>query len=183
MGMNEIKTCHQSQRALLFLREVHESFVLYVHVELCWRTSTMSERACVFCAELCSTFQARALFPVYRRCAIHRRKSSWYHSVNCTGFVKVSNSTFVFFCIELCAESGSIASYSSFRVRCLCDPGFGAHSATTPRVIRHDGKKTMFHIVYVPFRAIFCSRKSRFWSASQGSWRMKLLSQSQVSLT
>ena len=34
----------------------------------------------------------------------------------------------------------------------------------------------------VPFRAIFCSRKSRFWSATQGSWRTKLLSRSKLIL-
>ena len=55
-------------------------------------------------------------------------------------------------------------------------------------------KKSMFLISYVhvhnwnelsdvTFRTIFCSRKSRFWSATQGSWTTKLLSQFQVNLT
>ena len=55
-------------------------------------------------------------------------------------------------------------------------------------------KKSMFHIFYVlvrnwnalsdvPFRTIFWSRKSRFWSATQGSWRTKLLSHVQMNLT
>ena len=61
----------------------------------------------------------------------------------------------------------------------------------------HAEKKSMFHIwkqrfyVHVrnwhelsdnPFRMIFCSRKSRFWSASQRSWRTKLLSQIKMNL-